>query len=140
VNGPAITRATPDRVPALASVLAAGFEADPMVRWPFHDHDVRSRAEPMFAGLLTEYQRLGIAWEAGDGAGVAGWIPPGSDVGLAQANVATWPLIPQLTDDGGARYRAFWGWLEAHVPTSRTGCSTWWRSIPRCRARGSVVH
>lgn len=116
VDGPSIELARTERVPALAAVLAAGFEADPMVRWPFHEHDVVLRAESMFAALLAEYQRLDMAWEAGDGTGVAAWIPPGSDVGLEQVNVATWPLIPPLTDDGGTRYRAFWDWLEAHIP------------------------
>jgi GNAT superfamily N-acetyltransferase len=57
-----------------------------------------------------------MLWETEDGAGTAAWIPPGSDVGIEQVNVATWPVIPPLTDDGGARYQAFWNWLEDHVP------------------------
>lgn len=68
---PAITTATLDRVPALAAVLARTFSDDPMIRWPFHDHDVVERSEPMFAALLGEYAVLGFVVEAGDGAGVA---------------------------------------------------------------------
>ena len=57
-----------------------------------------------------------MVWEAGDGDGAAAWIPPGSDVGLEEMNVATQDAIPALTDDGAVRYHAFWGWLEAHIP------------------------
>ena len=116
MSGPTITRATPDRVPALAGVLARSFAGDPMITWPFHDHRVDERAEPLFAAILAEYQRSDIVWEAGDGGGVAVWIPPGSGVGIDQMNVATRDAIPPLTDDGGERYHAFWGWLESHIP------------------------
>jgi GNAT superfamily N-acetyltransferase len=116
MGGPAITRAEPDRVPVLAAVLARSFADDPMIRWPFHDRLVDARAEPLFAAILAEYQRVDMVWEAGDGAGVAVWIPPGSDAGLEQMNVATRDAIPPLTDDGAERYHAFWGWLESHIP------------------------
>jgi ribosomal protein S18 acetylase RimI-like enzyme len=116
VTGPEITRATSDRVPLLASVLARSFADDPMIRWPFHDRLIDERAEPLFAAILAEYQRSDMVWEADDGAGVSVWIPPGSDAGLDQMNVATRSAIPPLTDDGGERYHAFWGWLESHIP------------------------
>ncbi len=29
----------------------------------------------------------------------------------------TWPEVVGLTDDGGDRYRLFWGWLESFVPS-----------------------
>jgi len=114
---PATTTATLDQVPALAAVLARTFSDDPMIRWPFHDHDVVERSEPMFAALLGEYAALGFVIEAGGGAGVAAWIPPSSDVGLEQVDVATRALIAGLTDDAGARYDAFWDWLESFLPT-----------------------
>jgi GNAT superfamily N-acetyltransferase len=111
-----ISRATPDRVPLLAGVLARSFADDPMIRWPFHDHRVEERAGPLFTAILAEYQRSDIVLEAGGGGGVAVWIPPGSDAGIDQMNAATRNAIPPLTDDGAARYHAFWGWLESHVP------------------------
>jgi GNAT superfamily N-acetyltransferase len=114
---PALTTATLDRVPTLAAVLARTFSDDPMIRWPFHDHDVVERSEPMFAALLGEYATLGFVVEAGDGAGVAAWIPPSSDVGLEQADAATRPAIAGLTDDSGDRYDRFWNWLESFLPT-----------------------
>jgi ribosomal protein S18 acetylase RimI-like enzyme len=114
---PTITTATTDRAPALAAVLARTFADDVMVSWPFHDHDVEERAVPLFAALLREYAALGIVIEAEGGAGVAAWIPPGSDVGLEQVNVVTWPEVVGLTDDGGDRYHRFWGWLESFVPS-----------------------
>jgi ribosomal protein S18 acetylase RimI-like enzyme len=113
---PTIMTATADRVPVLASVLARTFADDPMVSWPFHDHDVEERAVPLFAALLGEYAALDIVVEADGGAGVAAWIPPDSEVGLEQVNVVTWPEVAGLTDDGGDRYHRFWGWLESFVP------------------------
>ncbi len=113
---PTITIATLDRVPALAAVLARTFANDPMVRWPFYDHDIVERAEPMFAALLSEYAVHGFVAEADDGAGVAAWIPPSSGAGLEQADAATRPLIAGLTDDAGARYQRFWDWLESFLP------------------------
>lgn len=112
-----ITTATIDRVPALAAVLARTFSDDPMISWPFHDHDVVERSEPMFAALLGEYAALGFVIEGGDGLGVAAWIPPSADVGLEQADAATRPVIAELTDDAGARYDRFWDWLESSLPT-----------------------
>ena len=76
MSGPDITRATPGRVPVLAAVLARSFADDPMIRWPFHDHLVDQRAEPLFAAILAEYQRVDMVWLAGDGAVVEVWITP----------------------------------------------------------------
>ena len=113
---PTVRAATPDRVPPLASVLAASFVEDPMIRWPFHDHDVVERAEPMFSALLGEYAKIGMVWEADDAAGVAVWISPDGGFGLEEVNDVTGPAIEELTDDGGDRYHRFWGWLESFVP------------------------
>ncbi len=57
---PTITTATADRVPVLTSVLARTFVDDPMVAWPFYDHDVEERAVPLFAALLRGYAALDI--------------------------------------------------------------------------------
>ena len=112
-----ITRADRERVPALATVLARTFADDPMIRWPFHDHHVVERAEPLFTALLNEYAALDIVLEADNGVGVAAWVPPGSEMGLEKVNVATRHAIAGLTDDGGDRYHRFWGWLESSLPT-----------------------
>lgn len=114
---PTITTATPDRVPMLAAVLARTFADDPMVAWPFHDHDVEERAEALFAAILREYATQSVVLEAGGGAGVAAWIPPGSDMSLEQMNVTTRTEVVALTDDEGDRYQRFWDWLESSVPT-----------------------
>ena len=116
---PTITTATADRVPVLAAVLARTFADDAMISWPFHDHDVEERAVPLFAALLREYVALEIVVEAGAGAGLAAWIPPGSDMGLEQVNAATWTEVEALTGDGGDRYHRFWNWLESFVPSER---------------------
>ena len=113
---PTITTATIDRVPALAAVLARTFSDDPMITWPFHDHDVVERSQPMFAALLGEYAAFGFVLEAGDGVGVAAWIPPSADAGLEHADAATRPVIAELTDDAGVRYDRFWNWLESSLP------------------------
>ena len=111
-----VHRATPDRVPLLATVLAASFADDPMIRWPFHDHDVVARSRTMWAALLGEYVKHGMVWEAGGGAGAAVWIPPDSSYGLEDMNDTTRPMIAGITDDGGDRYHRFWDWLETFVP------------------------
>jgi hypothetical protein len=55
-----------------------------------------------------------IRWEAGDAAGVAAWIPPGSEEALAEASRVSWPSIAAYTDDGGARLEAMWSWIHGY--------------------------
>ena len=44
--------------------------------------------------------------------------------------------INPLTDDGGARYAAFWDWLGATCPASPAGSSTWSPSHRQRRGKG----
>jgi GNAT superfamily N-acetyltransferase len=111
-----VRMATIEQVPALARMMAAAFVEDPMIRWPFFDHDVRERADAMFNLLLTAYAPYGVLVEAGDGGGCAAWIGPDSGMDLEGMNAATWDGVMTLTDDGGARYKGFWTWLEGFLP------------------------
>ena len=45
------------------------------------------------------------------------WLPPELAERFAEIDKATWADIAPLTSDGGARYAAFWDWLDAHVPS-----------------------
>ena len=100
----------------LAAVLARSFADDPMIRWPFHDHDVAERAGPMFLAILTEYQRFGMVWEAGYGSRGGGVDPSRQRRRAGGDERRHAGRDPPLTDDGAVRYHAFWGWLEAHIP------------------------
>lgn len=68
-----------------------------------------------FSHFLDIALDLGLVWEAGDANGGAVWIPPGS---RDRWDEHPWsqPRILELSDDGGDRYEAFWGWIESHIP------------------------
>lgn len=114
-----ISSARPDRVPLLAAMLGRAFADDPMIRWPFpagDDEEAERRTTEMFRVIDERFAEAGWLWEAGDVAGVALWIPPGGDAFYVQVERDTRDAIDALTDDGGARYRAFWDWIEEHFP------------------------
>jgi len=58
----------------------------------------------------------GWMWEIEGGAGAAVWLPPEATASFPEDDLATRPAIAALTDDGGARYNAFWDWLNSHIP------------------------
>jgi len=111
-----ITRASPDRLTPLASVLGRSFVVEPMMRWSLGDHaDISERFTRAFAYFLEGLIPLGVVWEAGDAHGAAVWIPPdGAD---AWQQVVTLDARSEgLTLDGGRRYAAFWEWVESRIP------------------------
>ena len=117
-----IRPATPDRVTTLAPVLGRALVDEPMIRWPFRGNsepDVE-RATALFALLLVPYIDAGVIWEDGHGRGCAAWIPPGRIDIFQDMDRATRAPVAALTDDGGARYDAFWDWLGHHVPDDVT--------------------
>jgi len=111
-----ITRAAPDRLPALASVLGRAFVGEPMMRWPLGDHgDIEERSIRSFEYFLGGLIDLGFVWEAGRAMGAAVWIPPGQADAWEQAQRGG-PRMHALTEDGGRRYDAFWDWIESKIP------------------------
>jgi GNAT superfamily N-acetyltransferase len=123
-----ISLARPDRQSALAAVLGRAFVNEPMMVWPMgRTDDVVGQFTQCFSVFLDVALELGIVWELDNekdpetADGVAVWIPPGQ---LEDWSDHPWnqPGIQALTDDGGHRYGAFWGWVDDHRPAGR-----WWQ-------------
>ena len=106
-----ITRASPDRVPDLATLLGHAFADDPMLVWPFGGSDL----EPItnfFRAFDEQIAGLGWLWEAGDGIGVAAWIPPGSDEAMLDIDRAIRPTLVGAED----RHAQMWEWIAERFP------------------------
>jgi GNAT superfamily N-acetyltransferase len=112
-----IMPATADRLPVLVDVLARAFADDPMIRWPMVDApDMHPRIARFFAGIYAPLIDDGNLWEAGDGAGFAHWVPPGSASAALETHDELAATLQAITDDGGARYERLWTWVEARIP------------------------
>jgi len=71
------------------------------------------RALPGDPGPCAE---SGALWKIGGCDGGAAWLPPGLAGRFAEVEQSTRAAVSSLTGDGGARYAAFWDWLDAHLP------------------------
>lgn len=72
-----VTRTTPDRLPALCSILGRAFVHEPEVRWSLGAHgDIAKRCAQWLEWFYEPLVPLGLVWEAGDAQGVAVCIPP----------------------------------------------------------------
>jgi GNAT superfamily N-acetyltransferase len=106
-----IARATPDRVPDLATLLGRAFADDPMLVWPFG---------PGRTDVITDFFRafderiaaLGWLWEAGRGLGVAAWIPPGRDDAMLHIDRTIRPTLVGAE----ARHGELWEWIAGNFP------------------------
>jgi ribosomal protein S18 acetylase RimI-like enzyme len=111
-----VVPAGPERVEALADVFAASFADDPMVRWPLPAEGIEDRIRLSFLQFGGGFAELGMLYEAGDGAGVAAWVPPGETERMIEMELGTRAAIAATTDDGGERYFTLWDWIEDVVP------------------------
>lgn len=101
----------------LVDVLARSFADDPIIRWPFPtDGSHEDQCRELFRILDEPLAETGWLWEAGDGAGAALWIPPDGGERFLEIERGTRDAIDAMTIDGGVRYRAFWDWIEGHLP------------------------
>jgi GNAT superfamily N-acetyltransferase len=107
--------AGPGDLPALAATCAAAFRDDAMIRWPMPDATPAILQE-LFRVILTPYIESGVLWKIHGCDGGAAWLPPGVAARFAEIEQSTRAAISPLTGDGGARYAAFWDWLDAHLP------------------------
>ena len=112
-----ISQARPERVHRLIEVLARSFADDPIIRWPFPtDGNHEEQCRELFRILDEPFAETGWLWEAGDAAGVALWIPPDGEARFLEIELETRDAIDAMTEDDGIRYRAFWDWIEDHLP------------------------
>ncbi len=111
-----IVRAAPDRLPALAELLGRAFVDDPMIQWPLDWKGSVETVTTMFGYLYDAPIRGGLMWEAGEGYGVAAWIPPGAATDLMDADRAARERYGGLVPDGGDRYQRMWDWIETKIP------------------------
>jgi ribosomal protein S18 acetylase RimI-like enzyme len=111
-----VTRASVDRVPDLAHLLGRAFFDDPMIRWPMMDGAGEEVVIEYFHAFDRRIAEHGWLWEAGDGLGVAAWIPPGSNEVVMDFDRELRPLLAQATDDDGARYDTMWKWIADTLP------------------------
>jgi GNAT superfamily N-acetyltransferase len=107
--------AGPGDVPALAVTFAAAFSDYAMIRWPMPDATLAALRE-LFRLWLTPYVEFGVLWKIGGCDGGAAWLPPELAGRFAEIEQSTRAAINPLTGDGGARYAAFWDWLNTHLP------------------------
>lgn len=106
-----IARATADRIPDLAVLLGHAFADDPMLVWPFHGSELAPITN-FFRAFDEEIAGLGWLWEAGDGLGVAAWIPPGGDEAMLTIDRAIRPTLVGAED----RHAEMWEWIAEHFP------------------------
>ena len=108
-------QASEAHVADLAVMFAAAFRDDAMIRWPMPDATPAMLAE-FFGVLLTPYARSGVLWKIHGYDGAAAWLPPAMAGRFCEIEQSTRAAINPLTGGGGARYAAFWDWLNAHLP------------------------
>ena len=110
-----MTRATSDRISALAPVFGRAFVDEPMTQWSLGERgEAADRLTSAFTYFLEPVISLGLVWEVAAGNGAAVWIPPNhfDDWDVHPRGVA----ITALTDDDGRRYTRFWDWVDSHNP------------------------
>jgi GNAT superfamily N-acetyltransferase len=117
---PSVRSATRTDLDAVIHVFAEALAPDPMITWPLTPGATVEDVVSLFGVLIHEaYAALDVIWVAGDDAvdGAAVWLPPDQVRRFDEVETATRPKIAALTDDGGARYDAFWDWLGGHLPS-----------------------
>jgi len=102
-------------LPWVAGLFGRAFIDDAMLRWPFPPEATVEDLTELFVILLDVYWPLDAISVIGNEA-AAVWLPPAEAARFVEIEGPTRELIRPLTDDGGARYDAFWDWLAEHLP------------------------
>jgi ribosomal protein S18 acetylase RimI-like enzyme len=118
-----VARLEPGRLPEAAAVYARAFHDDPAWTWVIRDEERRTRLLPfVFERVLRlETGRVQVV-TAGEGAGVAIWVQPGTTRPslrrLVRSGVLTMPLRLRLKERSRLRsyLRACWRLQAAAVP------------------------
>lgn len=107
--------AAPDRVDDLAALLGRSFVDDPMLVWPF-GADRLDVVTAFFRSFDGELALRGWLWEAGEGEGVAAWIPPGSDIEMLDVDRAMRSMLAEAR----TRHEELWEWIASKFPDEPT--------------------
>jgi ribosomal protein S18 acetylase RimI-like enzyme len=96
--------------------VARAFANDPMIRAGLRADVTVDEIAGIVRALFAEYVKVGAAWQLGDGLAAAAWLAPVDAAAFELIDQATRSVVPQLTDDDGASYGAFWEWITEHIP------------------------
>jgi GNAT superfamily N-acetyltransferase len=102
-------------VPALSLLLASAFADDPIMRWTTAEDDHVARVATFFAAFDRHTAERGWLWTTEDGAGVALWVPPGTEAEFEELTFALDGDRATL-GDAAERYDSFWAWAEGMRP------------------------
>jgi GNAT superfamily N-acetyltransferase len=102
----------------LGEVLGRAFHDDPVFTWILPAPASRSALLPLlFAGMVEAYLPLGETYKAGDGAGGAVWVPPGSDpFPEEEAELFAAQMVVLLGDDAAHRFLQVSRIMQQHHP------------------------
>ncbi len=100
--------ATVEEVPALSALLAEAFVDDAIMRWTVPGKAREERVRAFFEGFDRYTAGRGWLWTVDGGAGVALWVPPGTEAEFEELTFAD--------EDAGPEYGSFWTWAEGARP------------------------
>jgi ribosomal protein S18 acetylase RimI-like enzyme len=117
MSDPAIVQATADDAERLASMLGRAFADDPMIRWKLRPDVTAVQIGATFEPLVAAHAAVGTLREVEGAHAAAAWIPPELAGRFDELARSGREAVLALTDDGGARFDAFWDWVAEHLPT-----------------------
>jgi N-acetylglutamate synthase-like GNAT family acetyltransferase len=133
-------RASEHDVEDLSVLLADAFVDDAMLTWTFPGDGVQERIRRNFEVLDRLAATRGWLWTVEGNAAVALWVPPGTGAEYEEVMAELGPEVATLTDDGGARFDSFWGWVEHHRPSEPHWYLDHLAVDPALRGHGLGVH
>jgi GNAT superfamily N-acetyltransferase len=108
--------ATEGDLPRVLTTLGLAFADDPMLRWPLRPGITPEELGRSLEGIVRAHLGAGTLRVAEDGGGVAAWLPPDLVARFADMFEESAQTVLRFAEDGGARYRAFWDWVDEHLP------------------------
>lgn len=112
---PKVRLATIDDVDALAAVLARAFAQDAIMEWTMPSDQREDRVRAFFDAFDRPSAERGWLWTVGAGAGVALWVPPGTQTEFEELTFSL-DSVRELLGEAAERYDTFWAWAESKRP------------------------